>query len=292
MPRAAVLGDPIEHSLSPVLHNAGYEALGLEEWWYTRHRVDDAGLADFVAAHGDEYRGFSVTMPAKFAALSLAGDVTERARLVGSANTLIHTATGWRADNTDCEGAAGALAELLGSARPQRAVVVGAGGTARPVLWALAGFGVKEVAIVNRRDRLSELAALSGALGLQVSAASYDDDLAKLSKGADVVVSTVPSAAVKHVVRELAHAPVFDVIYEPSPTPLTIAAAANGYPTVGGHVMLAYQSYSQFEQFTGHEAPREEMRAALVSALEHRCAFERRPVEHSPADNVHAFGTD
>ena len=80
-------------------------------------------------------------------------------------------------------------------------------------------------------------------------------------------MSTVPSAALEGHLSQLAKAPVFDVIYDPWPTPLTVHAAADGFATVGGHIMLANQAYSQFEQFTGHTAPRQEMIAALNNAL-------------------------
>ncbi len=265
MPRAAVLGSPIEHSLSPVLHQAGYDALNLKDWDYTRFEVTD--LAAFLAEVGEEYRGFSVTMPLKFDALACADIVSERAKLIGSANTLVRTAEGWRADNTDTEGVLGALDELLGPSQPSTALLIGAGGTARPVLWGLAQRGVTDVTVLNRSDRLAELRPLGDALGLSLHAATFEDDLAGLARSVDLIVSTVPSAVVEEQLPQLAKAPVFDVIYDPWPTPLTVYAAADGYPTVGGHIMLANQAYSQFEQFTGHTAPRAEMLAALNAAL-------------------------
>lgn len=265
MPRAAVLGSPIAHSLSPVLHNAGYEALSLKEWDYTKHEVTD--LPAFLAEVGEEYCGFSVTMPLKFDALASADIVSERAELIGSANTLVRTPEGWRADNTDTEGVLGALDELLGSSQPSTALLIGAGGTARPVLWGLAQRGVTDVTVLNRSDRLAELRPLADALGLTLHAATFEDDLAGLARAADLLVSTVPSAALEGYLTQLAKAPVFDVIYDPWPTPLTVYAAADGYATVGGHIMLANQAYSQFEQFTGHTAPRAEMLAALNAAL-------------------------
>ncbi|MEO5303810.1 MULTISPECIES: shikimate dehydrogenase [Corynebacterium] len=265
MPRAAVLGSPIEHSLSPVLHKAGYDALDLQDWDYTRFEVTD--LAAFLAEVGEEYRGFSVTMPLKFDALACADIVSERAELIGSANTLVRTPQGWRADNTDTEGVLGALDELLGSSQPATALLIGAGGTARPVLWGLAQRGVTDVTVLNRSDRLDELRPLGDALGLSLHSASFGEDLAGLARSVDLIVSTVPSAVVEEHLPQLAKAPVFDVIYDPWPTPLTVYAAADGYPTVGGHIMLANQAYSQFEQFTGHTAPRAEMLAALNAAL-------------------------
>ncbi|QGU04710.1 shikimate dehydrogenase [Corynebacterium comes] len=267
--RAAVLGSPIGHSRSPILHNAGYEALGMNDWEYSRIECTAEELPTVVGEAGEEYVGFSVTMPAKFAALEFADEVTDRARQIGSANTLVRTEAGWRADNTDCDGIAGALGELLGEriTEARRAVVIGGGGTARPALWALAHTGITDITVVNRSDRSRELAPLLEPLGVTFRFTGFDSDLAAAAQKADVIVSTVPSAAVEGHEQSLAHAPILDVIYEPWPTPLTVAAAANGYLTVGGHVMLAHQAYGQFEQFTGRPAPREVMRRALEASL-------------------------
>lgn len=270
MPRAAVLGSPIEHSLSPVLHGAGYEELELVDWSYDRIEMTAERLPEFLAGPGREYAGFSVTMPNKFAALEQASEVSERARLIGAANTLVALdGGGWRADNTDTEGLAGALRELLGDdAQPRRALLIGAGGTARPALWALADVGVEHVTIVNRSDRQAEMQELIDARGLDVSFVPYDADLTELSGASDVVVSTVPSAALEGLEPQLGHTAVLDVIYDPWPTPLCVRAASNGHRVVGGQVMLAHQSFSQFEQFTGHPAPREAMRRALERTLQ------------------------
>ncbi|MBK4157075.1 shikimate dehydrogenase [Corynebacterium macginleyi] len=267
MPRAAVLGSPISHSLSPILHNAGYAAVGLKEWSYTRFEVTADSLVPFLEECGPEYRGFSVTMPGKFAALEVAEEQSERAELIGSANTLVRTPHGWRADNTDTEGMLGALQKLCGLRPLTQVLIIGAGGTSRPALWALAERGVEHVTVLNRSNRQAELQPLAERLGLDLQYATFDDDLGVLSRSADVIISTVPSAALEDYRFQLAHAPVLDVIYHPWPTALAACAAANGYSTVGGHVMLAHQAFSQFEQFTGLRAPREEMVAALQQEL-------------------------
>ncbi|MDO5512097.1 shikimate dehydrogenase [Corynebacterium sp.] len=267
--RAAVLGSPIEHSRSPVLHNAGYEDLGMHDWEYTRIECTAEDLPRIVGEADESFRGFSVTMPAKFAALQFATEVTDRARRIGSANTLVRTAAGWRADNTDCDGITGALTELLGErlTDTRRALVIGGGGTARPALWALANAGITDITVINRSDRSAELAPVLEPFGVDVRFAGFDSDLRQASREAEVIVSTVPSAAVAGHEQALGHAPILDVIYEPWPTPLTVAAAANGFLTVGGHIMLAHQAYGQFEQFTGRPAPRTAMRRALEAAL-------------------------
>lgn len=273
MPRAAVLGSPIAHSLSPVLHNAGYAALGLDDWSYERFETTAEELPERVGESESDFRGFSVTMPGKFAALNFATEVTDRARLMGSANTLVRLeGGGWRADNTDTEGIAGALAELMGATpgTGRRALVIGAGGTARPALWGLAQRGYRDIDVLNRRDRTAEFAKLADALELNLTPVSYADNLRARVKQADVIVSTVPSAVLTDHLEALSHAPVLDVIYDTLPTPLMAYAAADGYPTVGGHIMLAHQSFSQFEQYTGLPAPREAMVDALLEALKKR----------------------
>ncbi|MCT1805058.1 shikimate dehydrogenase [Corynebacterium sanguinis] len=259
--RAAVLGSPIEHSLSPVLHNAGYAAAGLRDWEYSRIECTAEQLPAIVGGADETFRGFSVTMPAKFAALEFATEATQRAAAIGSANTLTRIDGGWRADNTDCEGIAGALTALLGDAPIASSLVIGAGGTARPALWALGERGVRHLTVLNRSDRSAEVRPL--VRDAEVRFASFDADITALAVEADVIVSTVPAHALTDYAGRLAHAPVVDVIYKPWPTPLATAAAANGYTSVGGLVMLAEQSFSQFEQFTGVAAPREAMREAL-----------------------------
>lgn len=268
--RAAVLGQPIGHSLSPILHNAGYAALGLDHWEYKRFECDAESLPVLVNGADETYRGFSVTMPAKFAALEFADETTERARQIGSANTLVRTDAGWRADNTDADGIKGALGELLGGGAltGQRAVVVGGGGTARPAVWALLEAGVAHITVINRSDRTAELAPLFDTSSTTLSYAPLDGALEAETKAAAVLISAVPSAGILGLEEKLAHAPVLDVIYDPWPTPLVSVARSRGIAAVGGHVMLACQAYGQFEQYTGESAPQEAMRAALEASLD------------------------
>lgn len=266
--RAAVLGSPIEHSLSPALHNAGYAAAGLKGWEYTRILCEADDLPRIVGGADGSFRGFSVTMPCKFAALDFADEVTARAREVGSANTLTRIDDlRWRADNTDTEGALVALRELLGQAdaAPSRAVLVGAGGSARAVFWALRELGARDITVVNRSDRSAEYAELASGVNLRFVGFDADaESIEAIAMQVDVVASTVPPDVLGPLAGRLGHAPLFDAIYNPWPTPLATHAASNGYPTVGGLAMLAGQAYSQFEQFTGVAAPREAMRAAIL----------------------------
>ncbi len=264
--RAAVLGDPVEHSLSPAIHNAGYAAAGLDDWEYGRFRCTAEDLPGIVGGADDSYAGFSVTMPGKFAALEFADAATDRAKAIGSANTLVRVDGGWRADNTDCDGVTGALREIgADSLDGGRAVLVGAGGTARPALWALARAGVTRVSAVARSERVYALEPLAAQLGVSFTWVPFTaPNLADVAGSADVLVSTVPSAALEGYAAQLARAPrILDVIYDPWPTPLVQAAERNGHAALGGLPMLLHQALGQFEQFTGRPAPADAMREAL-----------------------------
>lgn len=263
--RAAVLGSPIAHSRSPQLHLAAYRALGLLEWTYERIECTGEQLPDVVGGFGPEWVGVSVTMPGKFAALRFADDATARARLVGSANTLVRSPAGWHADNTDVDGVVGALG---GVGRPGAAMVVGSGGTAPAVIVGLVELGVTHVTVAARNAGkaapLVELAARCGARGsfCDVAGAGLADAVAEL----DVVVNTVPADAVARHAPVLAATPVLlDAIYDPWPTPLAAAVRARGGVVISGLEMLLHQAFSQVEQFTGLAAPHEAMRAALAA---------------------------
>lgn len=265
--RAAVLGSPIEHSRSPQLHLAAYRELGLSEWTYERVNCTGEQLAGFVSGLGPEWVGLSVTMPGKVAALEFADERTDRAVAVGSANTLVRIDGGWRADCTDVDGVTGALADGgVGDLGGRTAAVVGAGGTARPALVALASAGVREVTLVARsRVRADSALECGRAAGLQMHFATFDDpQIGDAVANCAVLVNTVPAAGVQPYAAELGRAPfVLDAIYDPWPTPLAEAVIAAGGTVIGGLEMLLNQAYEQVEQFTGLPAPREVMRAAL-----------------------------
>jgi shikimate dehydrogenase len=259
--KAAVLGSPVSHSRSPQLHLAAYRALGLDDWTYERIECTSDELPGLVSGFGPEWVGVSVTMPGKFAALRFADEQTERAELVGAANTLVRTPRGWRADNTDIDGVIGALGQTLDDA-----VVVGSGGTAPAVVVGLAELGAQRITVVARNH---EKAAPVVDLGVKVGVdARWCDvngsDLERVVATADGVVSTVPANAAANYATVLATTPVLlDAIYDPWPTPLASAVEAAGGKVISGLQMLLHQAYAQVEQFTGQPAPKEAMRAAL-----------------------------
>jgi shikimate dehydrogenase len=259
--KAAVLGSPIAHSKSPQLHLAAYRALGLRDWTYERIECTAEQLPGVVSGLGVEWVGVSVTMPGKFAALRFADERTERAQLVGSANTLLHTEHGWRADNTDVDGVTGALGSVRGDL-----VVLGAGGTARAAVVAAAGLGAGGVTVVARdpakAEPLLELAAAVGVGGRWRAFA--DPDLTDAVAAAGALISTIPADAAAGHLAALREAPVLlDAIYDPWPTPLAAAVIEAGGRVIDGLQMLLNQAFAQVEQFTGRPAPKEAMAAAL-----------------------------
>ena len=189
--RCAVLGDPIEHSLSPVLHRAGYAAAGLS-WEYEPCRVPAGGLRAFLGGLGDDWRGLSLTMPLKREALDLLddrpGSATETVWRSGAANTLILDGAAVHADNTDVPGAVAALGER-NLRRLGGATILGGGATATSVGLALAGIGVRDVSLLVRTpERAGETVDRLGAAGLRVRVG----DLATDAVRGDLVVSTIP----------------------------------------------------------------------------------------------------
>ncbi|MGD1207035.1 shikimate dehydrogenase [Mycobacterium seoulense] len=262
--KAAVLGKPIAHSKSPQLHLAAYRALGLHDWSYERIECDAERLPAVVGGFGPEWVGVSVTMPGKFAALRFADERTERAERVGSANTLVRTRAGWRADNTDIDGVAGALASQGEVAGP--ALVCGSGGTAPAAVLGLAQLGVSAITVVARNpDKAARLVELGMGIGVPTRFVDLDSDgLAGAVAAAEVLVSTIPADVAARYADTFAPIPVLlDAVYDPWPTPLSAAVAAAGGRVISGLQMLLHQAFTQVELFTGLPAPRDAMAAAL-----------------------------
>jgi shikimate dehydrogenase len=266
--RAAIVGSPVAHSLSPVLHGAAYEALGLTGWTYERLEADAAALPGLVSSLDESWAGLSVTMPGKQAALAFARSATARSLAIGAANTLVHRDSGWHADCTDVDGVAGALG-AVGFAEAGYGVVLGAGGTACAALAALAELGAERAYVVVREPSRAEPAVRCAAkLGLPIEVLRWSSaPLEALAADAAVLVSTAPAAAIEPDVPALSFAPcVLDVIYHPWPTALATAVAARGGRLATGLDMLLHQAFGQVEQFTGRPAPRAAMRDALSAA--------------------------
>jgi len=269
--KVAVCGKPIAHSLSPVIHAAGFAAAGLFDWSYGAIECAESELPQLVAGLGPEWAGLSLTMPLKEAALVVAAQAAPVAVAAGAANTLVRRPDGtWYADNTDIPGIVRVLREAgLTSAREPSIAVLGGGGTARAALAAAAQLGATEVTVVTRRPgALEELGPAASALGLTLTGVAWADAPGVFA--ADAIISTVPKGAADALATRVTWRPgtvLFDAIYDPWPTPLAAVAAAHGVRVVSGLDLLLAQALGQFELFTGvTPAPERAMREALTAA--------------------------
>ncbi|MFC8733950.1 shikimate dehydrogenase [Luteimicrobium sp. NPDC057192] len=281
---AAVLGHPISHSLSPVLHRAAYAALGLDDWYYTAHDVTEDALPAFLDELDDTWAGLSLTMPLKQAVIGLLDDVTPLAHQVGAVNTVVLDDGGRRGSNTDVHGLVAALREGLVTESDARtgggapfalptlgsAAVLGAGATAASTLAALRELGCVEPVVYARSlARTSELAAVAERLHVRPRFVVLDD-AAKALPAHDVIVSTLPPHAADGLAAELAVPVVgllLDVAYDPRPTALAQAWRRAGGDTVDGERMLLHQAAEQVRLMTGRTAPVDAMDTALRAAL-------------------------
>jgi shikimate dehydrogenase len=258
--RLGVAGWPVAHSLSPAMHNAALRELGLTDWRYQRLPIPPELFGETVPRLAQAgFRGINVTIPHKHAALALATDPTARARAIGAANTLMFEGGETiRADNTDAPG----LIEALPFAPAGRtALVLGAGGSARAVVWALLDAGARDVAVWNRTPgRARELAA---DLGARAAAGAEAADLLVncTSVGLDPAQDAFKPLPV-NADDVTSYECVVDLVYRDTETPLVQAARARRVRVVGGRELLVRQGVLSFEQFTGHAAPIELMRRA------------------------------
>lgn len=260
MPRLAVLGFPVGHSRSPAMHGAALAELGLgEEWSYEAIEVaPDAFEARVRAMPGEGFVGANVTVPHKSAALSLADELSEAAREIGAANTLIFADAEIRAENTDAEGF---LRSLPGSSQGKRALVLGAGGAARAVVWALLREGA-EVEVWNRTELRSQhlCEELGGDTVEAPAQAAYGliVNTTAVGLGGEDPFAELPLEAAAFAAGQT----VVDMVYGSEPTALLRAAAAAGATTVDGIEILVQQGALSLETWTTRPAPLDTMRAA------------------------------
>ncbi|MFJ3698015.1 shikimate dehydrogenase [Streptomyces sp. NPDC090052] len=270
--RAAVLGSPIAHSLSPVLHRAAYRELGLGDWSYDRFEVDEAALPAFVDGLGASWAGLSLTMPLKRAVIPLLDEVTATAASVEAVNTVVFTADGRRVgDNTDIPGMIAAMRER-GVEKVESAAVLGAGATASSALAALSLICTGPVtAYVRSAARAQEMRGWGERLGVDVRTADWAEAAGAFD--APLVIATTPAGTTDALAAAVPDAPgtLFDVLYEPWPTPLATAWQSRGGAVVGGLDLLVHQAVLQVEQMTGRSpAPLAAMREAGERALASR----------------------
>lgn len=278
--KAAVLGKPIAHSLSPTLHRAAYAALGLTDWTYDLVECDEAGLADYVNARGLEWAGLSLTMPLKRTVLPLLDHVDHLAAATGGANTVVFRPEGRYGYNTDVQGIVDALTEAgaaeLASTGPGSVTIIGSGATACSALAAVGELGAPGADVIARDPaRAAGLQATADRLGLKIRLRPWEDLTSSDAVVPDLLISTVPAgAADKYAERLLlshqAPPALLDVVYHPWPTPLAQAARAAGAIVASGYAMLLHQAAAQVELMTGKPAPLAAMREAGEQELARR----------------------
>lgn len=279
VPWAAVIGSPIGHSLSPVIHRAAWEGLGLEgEWEYKSAEVDRRGLGAFIAGLGPQCRGLSVTMPCKQAVLPLMDVLDPLAAAVGAVNTVVPGAGVLTGFNTDVHGittaiAAARAARGLGPARS--ACVLGARATASSALAALGALGVTRTTVVARRfSGPGSVVAAAARMGVGIDQVLIGDTArASAALAADIVVSTLPAGAadpLAALARPRDHQCLLDVVYAPRDTALRRAFEAGGAVIAEGTEMLIHQGAQQVRLMTGRDPDTGAMRAALEAGLASR----------------------
>ena len=277
MPRLAVLGYPVGHSRSPAMHNAALAALGMgEEWSYEAIEVAPEEFEARVRAMPAEgFAGANVTVPHKLLALALADRVSDRAREIGAANTLVYGADGIYADNTD---AGGLIASLPEPPQGRDALVLGAGGAGMAAVWALAAEGAR-VAIWNRTPARAETVRVevterAERFDVQIEIGVVDPALEPTGldlSGFDLIVNTTAVGLggedpfTELPLRPDGFAPgqvVVDMVYSSTPSTLLVAARTCGARTVDGIEILVQQGALSFELWTGRKPPLDVMRAA------------------------------
>jgi shikimate dehydrogenase len=273
--RAAVLGSPIAHSLSPALHRAAYRELGLDGWTYDAIECDEAGLPALLDSLGPDWAGLSLTMPLKRAVLPLLDEADRLVSEVGAANTVVLQDGRRRGFNTDVAGIVTVLRQAGVSANGN-VIVIGGGATACSALAALRETGAGQVTVAVRDRRTAEpLLAVAARLGVRVRLTGLGDDLGR--EAWQLLISTIPVAGARLVADRIAAgtlvtSAVFDVLYDPWPTPLASAAAQASLTVISGYEMLVGQAAGQVELMTGKAAPAGAMHAAGLAELARRQA--------------------
>lgn len=241
MIKAAVLGSPISHSLSPVIHQRAYETLGWE-WLYERHEVKSGELADFLEEHRGIFRGLSLTMPLKEEALLLLDTVSEMAKQVNGANTIVFDQLGSHGHNTDVYGFRDALTfhrvEI-----PETVAILGGGATARAAIAAVDG-SAKLINVFSRSAHRSR-ALVNSALQSIVNVRAWDEVGQAFTEG--LIISTTPKGATDNLAPQDMAGVLFESLYSPWPTPLLARWRESGGVTLDGLDLLVWQAIGQLE---------------------------------------------
>ena len=250
--RAGVLGSPVAHSLSPVLHRAAYQALGLTGWTYDAYDVGTADLPGFLDRLDDSWAGLSLTMPLKAAVLPLLDSASPLVDAVGAANTVLLSGGRRSGDNTDVPGMVAALAER-GVAPVSSMAVLGGGATARSALAAAVSLAGTVSVYSRTEQRAGALVATAGAVGIDMDVRRWEEATEALD--APLVVNTTPAGAADRLAHDLPSTvgTLFEIVYHPWPTPLAAAWAQRGGVVVDGLDLLVHQAVLQVALMTGAE---------------------------------------
>ena len=267
--KAAVLGSPIAHSLSPALHNAAYQELGIDID-YTAIDTPIEALAQRISQLSDDDVGYSLTMPLKRDVLTLVSEWSPLVEQTGCANTVYRNSQGkWALENTDIFGITNTIRQA-GIEAIECATIIGSGATGRSALSALNHLGVREVTCIARnQDSAERIRSQGEALGIQVECADFSQEI---SFASELAISTVPGSAQDQIVSKIyarQNLPLlFDISYNPWPSDLgSYWKEHGGGAVLGGIEMLLWQASVQVELFTGLPAPVDAMRAALSNGL-------------------------
>jgi shikimate dehydrogenase len=264
---AGVIGDPVRHSLSPVLHNAAYASLGLD-WVYAAFEVPAGATADALdAARALGMVGLSVTMPHKAAAAAACDDLSPEAKALESVNT-VTLAPGGRleGDSTDGEGFVRSVQQAGHEPSSTPFLVLGAGGAARAVVLALGRIGAEVPGSARRTEEAARTAALAGGTTAAwdkrndaVADSTFVVNATPIGMGSSDCPLAIDAIDPRHVV--------VDLVYHPLDTALLRGARSRGAQTVDGLGMLVHQAALQVERWSGETAPVAVMRAAAEQAL-------------------------
>lgn len=274
----AVIGNPVGHSLSPAIHNAAYQALGLN-FVYVACRVEDvqAALAGMRAL--ENFRGMSITIPHKIEAIKYVDELADLDRSMGAINTVVNEKGRLIGSNTDGPGALKALENAGVRTSGKTVLMVGAGGVARAIAFTLAKqTHIQELVILDINKALLEqlTADLKAGTSAEIRTSAFNDKaLAHTMARADIVVHCTPVGMHPKTNASLVPAAlfrpgqaVFDVVYNPLETKLLADAKACGLQTVSGVELFIHQAVLQFERFTGTAGPVDVMRQVVMEHLQ------------------------
>lgn len=276
---AAVIGSPIEHSLSPVIHRAAWAQIGIDGWEYRRLEQDADSLPRFIGGLGGDCAGLSVTMPCKQAVMPLLDAIDPLASAVGAVNTVVPSSGILAGFNTDVTGIASAIRRACSQADralPTSAVVLGARATASSALAALGELGIVTSTVAARRfGGPGSVVAASSRLGVSIDQVLWSDRDAVLRavSGADLVISTLPAGVADPLAEHMTVREgqiLLDVVYSPRETALRSAFERNGGIVAEGTDMLIFQAAAQVQLMTGRAPKTDVMRGALEAELARR----------------------